>query len=102
MTKPSNLVNNDFLTDLGTDYVAIATNGHPVGRADTLEALKLAVPDAAHYLTAADLADEVPASKEEIAGEVGKEAGSAETPVTDADKTDDSGKAPAKKAAPKK
>jgi hypothetical protein len=55
--KPENLVANAFLDSLGTDWVAVANNGHPVGRATTETAVRQAVPDAVHYLCAKDLAD---------------------------------------------
>ncbi len=72
MTKPDNLVHSDYMTNLGTDHLAVAANGHVVGRASTNEAIRQAVPDAAHYLTAKDLA---PAAQQAKTG----------TPETDAD-----------------
>lgn len=56
MTRPENLIHSDFMTNLGTDYLAVAANGHVVGRAATEAAVRQAVPDAAHYLSAKDLA----------------------------------------------
>ena len=52
---PADIVPNDYLTDLGTDHVAIAANGHPIGRASTREAIERACPGAAAYVTAADM-----------------------------------------------
>lgn len=46
-----NIVRNAFIEDLGTDWVAIADNGHPVCRANDEETVRRAVPDAALYLT---------------------------------------------------
>ncbi len=59
MTKPDNLVTSDFMTNLGTDHLAVNAGGHVVGRASTAEAIRKAVPDAAHYLTAKDIAEPV-------------------------------------------
>lgn len=54
MTKPDNLVHSEFMTNLGTDHLAVNAGGHVVGRASSAEAIRKAVPDAAHYLTAED------------------------------------------------
>lgn len=53
--NPSEIISNEFLTDIGDDHVAIAADGRPYGRASTREALQRACPDAAAYITAADL-----------------------------------------------
>jgi hypothetical protein len=46
-----NIVRNAFLENLGTDFVAIADNGHPVCRANDEDTVRRAVPHAALYLT---------------------------------------------------
>jgi hypothetical protein len=46
-----NIVRNAFLENLGTDWVAIADNGHPVCRANDEDTVRRAVPYAALYLT---------------------------------------------------
>lgn len=65
----SNLIHNAFLDQIGSDWVAVAANGHPIARATTEAAVRRAAPDAVHFICAADL------NKEEITGEVGKETG---------------------------
>ncbi len=51
-----NLVHSDFMTNLGTDWLAIAPNGHVQARATTEAAVRQAAPDAAHYIDAKGLA----------------------------------------------
>lgn len=59
MTRPENLIHSEFMHNLGSDHLAVNAGGHVVGRASSAEAIRRAVPDAACYLTAEDLAGDV-------------------------------------------
>lgn len=54
---PDNLVHNAYLDNIGSDWVAVSANGHPIARATTEEAVRRAAPDAAHYLNASMLGE---------------------------------------------
>lgn len=52
--KPADVFKNEFLTDLKTDYIAVAANGTPIARSTDLASVKRAAPDATAYFTGAD------------------------------------------------
>jgi hypothetical protein len=92
-----NLVRNAFLDNPGDDWVAIAANGHPVGRASDEASLRRANPDAAHFVRAKDLAEAAvePATPEPNPVAAGLDAvtaqGAAPAPVADGSAFDGDG-----------
>lgn len=58
MPIPDDIIQNDFLTNLGDDFVAVDAAGHIVGRAATQEALMHAHAEGSVKIySAADFAD---------------------------------------------
>ncbi len=53
--RPETIVPNAFLDNLGTDWIAVAANGHIVGRATTREAVERSTPKAVAYYCQKDL-----------------------------------------------
>lgn len=47
-----NLIRNAYLDNLGSDWIAVAANGHPIARATTEEGVRKAAPDAVHFVNA--------------------------------------------------
>lgn len=52
--KAKDVFKNEFLTNLGTDHVAVDARGMPYSRAGNREAVVRAAPDAAAYFTGED------------------------------------------------
>lgn len=96
MTRPT-IIHNAYLENLGDDWVAIADNGHPVGRAGDELTLRIAVPDAAHYLCAKDLDStetlpDAPPAEDPVAAPLEAVKAQSSTPETDADPVNLNGK----------
>jgi len=52
--KPADVIRNEFLTNLKTDFIAVDHRSVPISRASDLPSVQKAAPDAAAYFTGAD------------------------------------------------